>query len=166
MYNILFVCTANICRTPIAKFYLRHLLTDDGLASHYSVNSAGTWAMAGQTAEPNSILVCKEHDLSCTNHKATPITTTEMNQADLILCMGKEHHQDLSSIFPHFKNKIYVLTDYGLDGVIPKMRSIKDPYGRNLAFYRNVYRDICDEIDRIYPILRTHGEQKIRLAAN
>jgi protein-tyrosine-phosphatase len=151
-YKVLFICTANICRTPMAKYYLQEKLRSQGLNDLVEVMSAGTWAQEGHPAAENSVLVCREHGIDVSAHVATNLTTGIINEADLILCMSKRHKKDLISVFPHSSEKIFLLTEYPDRSTKPS-RSIPDPFGRNLAYYREVFALIRTEIDRFFPVL-------------
>ena len=153
MFKILFICTANICRTPIAKYYLRDKVKKTGLSGKIEVDSAGTWARGGQSAAENSIAVCKENKLDASEHTSTGITAAIMNDSDLILCMSIQHKLDLVSIFPQHADKIFLLKEYSNE--TPEKRlSIPDPYGRKIEVYREVFREIASEIDRFFPEIK------------
>lgn len=160
MYHVLFVCTANICRTPIAKYYLRSLIQQENLSHFIQVDSAGTWAKTGFPAAENSLTVCKLHGLDASTHVSQQIDATMMKSADIILCMSETHKRDLLAIFPQHKDKIFLLKEYARTDNHGNP-TIPDPYGRKLYFYRMVYETIAGEIDRIFPVIRTNALAKI-----
>lgn len=157
-FKVLFVCTANICRTPIAKYYLLDKLRSNGLDGLIEVLSAGTWAQEGHPAAENSVVVCRENGIDASGHVATNLTTGIVNEADLILCMSERHKKDLLSVFPHSAEKIYMLTEYP-DRALKSSRSIPDPFGRKIAFYRDVFAQIRAEIDRFFPALIAEAQK-------
>jgi protein-tyrosine-phosphatase len=162
-FKVLFVCTANICRTPIAKYYLLDKLRSNGLDGLIEVLSAGTWAQEGHPAAENSVLVCRENGIDASGHVATNLTTGIVNEADIILCMSERHKKDLSSVFPHSVDKIFLLTEYPHRS-LNSSRSIPDPFGRKLTFYRDVFEQIRAEIDRFFPALIAEAKKNANVA--
>lgn len=159
MYKVLFVCTANICRTPMAEYYLNHLVKEEGLEELISVESAGTWAVEGMPAAESSQLVCAEEGLDLSNHRSQPIDLYLMKQADLVLCMSIDHKYDLSQIFPHLKDKIFTLKEYS-NKTTQQSISIADPYGRSIENYQETYKLITGEIDRVFAVIKKNAREK------
>lgn len=159
MYKVLFVCTANICRTPMAEYYLNRLVKKEGLEELIIVESAGTWAMEGMPAAENSLLVCAEEGLDLSNHRSQPIDLYMMKQSDLVLCMSIDHKYDLSQIFPHLKDKIFTLKEYNNKNT-PQSISIADPYSRSIENYQETYKLITGEIDRIFEVIKKNAKEK------
>lgn len=159
MYNVLFICTANICRTPIAHYYLKHLLKKDGLESEINVQSAGTWAIHGIPAAHFSRLVCNDHGIDLDEHQSQPIDLPLMKSADIVLCLAIQHKYDLCQIFPHFRSKIFTLKEY-LQEDPGDDYSIDDPYGKNIELYRETFDNISREVERIFPALVENSRQK------
>src|SRR5262249_21992240 len=84
--NVIFVCTANVCRSPLAEGYLKHLLkqkTADGV----NVSSAGIVALTGAPAFECAIEVARQFQFDITAHRAQQLSVTLADQADRILCM-------------------------------------------------------------------------------
>lgn len=159
MYRILFVCTANICRTPMAEYYLNSLIAKEDLQEMIAVESAGTWAVEGAPAAENSQRVCAERDLNLSRHRSRPIDLHLMKQTDLVLCMALEHKYDLIQIFPHLRDRIFTLKEYGNKNPQNSI-SIVDPYGGSIEQYRETCELIFREIQRIYPALKANAREK------
>jgi len=159
MYKVLFVCTANICRTPIAEYYLNHLVKKEELEELIMVESAGTWAMEGMPAAEFSQQVCANEGLDLSNHRSQPIDLYLMKEADLVLCMSSEHKNDLSQIFPHLEDKIFTLKEYSNQNTQNSI-SIADPYGRSIDKYQETYKLITGEIDRIFAVIKKNAREK------
>lgn len=151
IYTVVFVCTANICRTPMAEYYFNKLIAEDGLDHRIYAESAGTWAVEGMPAAENTRLVCAENGLDVSAHRSRPISPTMVKEADLILCMTEEHKNDLCHIFPQYSAKIFTLREYANHR---EGGSILDPYGREIVHYRQTFQQIAAEIDRIVPAVR------------
>lgn len=165
MYRILFVCTANICRTPLAKYYLKLRVEHDNLHNFIDVLSAGTWAKKGAPAAEFSQVVCKENGMDASAHVSREIDIQLMKTADVILCMSSEQKRDLAAIFPQFRHKIFLLREYPVQGS-DEFATIPDPYGRKLEKYRETFEAIKQEIDRIFPIIQEKALEKKQTPVN
>ena len=159
MYKILFVCTANICRTPMAEYYLNSLVAKEDLEEMILVESAGTWAIDGAPAAEYSQKVCAEIGLDLSSHRSRPIDLYLVKQADLVLCMSVEHKNDLIQVFPHLQDKIFTLKEYNNKSPQNSI-SIADPYGRSLERYRETCEIISREIRRIFPEIKKNTREK------
>lgn len=162
MYKVLFVCTANICRTPMAESYFNRLVAQERLEDCMDAESAGTWAMEGMPAAELSRQVCAENGLDISNHRSRPVELHLMKSADLVLCMAQEHKNDLLRVFPHFREKIFTLREFQTNSFM-EFTSIMDPYGKSLEDYRETFAIIAREIRRIFPLLRQQAQMKRKI---
>jgi len=159
-FSVLFVCTANICRTPMAEIYLRKLVVDENLQEQIEVKSAGTWAIQGVPPAENSIQVCSENGLEALELRSKPVNPTMMNQCNLVLCMTTEHKNDLLAIFPHHNVKLFTLKEFCRPEP-PEQLSIKDPHGRSMDIHRNTFWEIKAEIDRMWPQIKQRSTEAV-----
>jgi protein-tyrosine-phosphatase len=143
MGMILFVCTGNLCRSPIAEGLLRQRLAQQGLDSRYDVASAGTWGVEGRPASENAVAVMAERGIDISGHRARTVTGSDVAEADLILVMSSEHQQMLENTWPQYKWKIYRLSE-----MIGKRRDVADPYGGPIQEYRASADIIAEYIDQ------------------
>lgn len=96
MFNIVTVCTGNICRSPMAQALLQAELAHAGLGDRVSVRSAGTSDEEhGNPVDPRAGTVLDRHDLELPGHRAHRITDDELEHADLILVMTEDHRAQL-----------------------------------------------------------------------
>lgn len=131
--NILFVCTGNTCRSPMAEYYLSSLHIPD-----IKVTSAGIYAM-GEKISPQSVEVMSEIGISACDHIPRPLTDELINGADLIYCMTASHKALLVSLGVN-EGKILLLKDSG----------ISDPFGGDTEIYRKCRNEITDSIDKLF----------------
>ena len=141
MANILIICTANICRSPVAAALLRDRLRQRGL-TNWTVGSAGTWAMVARGASRYSIEVAKRGGLNISDHRANMVEESHMNHGDLILTMEVGHAEALRAEFPRQAHKVYMLAE-----MVGRTYNIADPYGGPLEEYERMYDGLAEVID-------------------
>ena len=136
--NLLLVCTGNTCRSPLAEAILRRELEARGVTD-VTVTSAGTGAWDGVPASEGSYLVGLEHELDLSNHRARLLTRELVEQADLILTMGRSHVARAEVLGGAGRTQL--LGEFaGRDGPSAEVR---DPFGGELEQYREAYRDLA-----------------------
>ncbi len=128
--NIIFVCTGNTCRSPMAEYYLKSKNLDN-------LNISSRGFTGGESANPNSIAVMREIGIDISGHISQPITTDDINTADAIICMTESHRQLLISSGASDTN-IFVLGN-----------GIPDPFGCDINTYRDCRNNITDNIDKL-----------------
>jgi len=133
--HVLFVCTGNICRSPLASSLLERALKDRGL--DVTVGSAGTGAWDGAPASEGAYLVGLERGLDLSGHRARLLTRELVEQADLILTMARHHRARVDELGG--EGKVFVLGEYAGKGG----DEVSDPFGGDLG----VYRDTCQELE-------------------
>lgn len=140
---ILFVCTGNLCRSPMAAGLLRQRLAQDGLDKRYTVQSAGVWAADGQPASANSVTVMTERGVDISDHRAQLLNANLVAEADLILVASREHQQMIANTWPQYRWKVHRLSE-----MAGKNRDLEDPYGGTLAEYRACADTIAGYLQR------------------
>ena len=143
MSAILFVCTGNLCRSPMAAALLRQRLAAEGLEDSYRIISAGVWAVNGKPASENAIAVMAERGLDISDHVAHTLTTEDVAEADLILVIAQEHAQLIGHTWPQYRWKVHRLSE-----MAGKRQDIADPYGCSIEEYRACADMIARYIDQ------------------
>lgn len=146
MSLILFVCTGNLCRSPMAAGLLRQRLADEGLDDRYEVSSAGVWARDDQPASKHAVAVMAERGIDIGQHRAHTITAQDVSLASLILVMSREHEEMIRNTWPQYEWKVHRLSE-----MMGKRKNISDPYGGTIEEYRQCADIISDYIDRGFP---------------
>ena len=134
MKTILFVCTGNTCRSPMAAAIMKLLLEKDGI-TEIKAESAGIAAFDGEPASQNAQKAAEELGASLADHRAKQVERGLLAESDLVFAMTAAHAAALKAQFPEFKEKISVL-----GGGIP------DPFGGSLDDYRRCRDSLVSEL--------------------
>ena len=151
MPGILFVCTANICRSPMAAGIFKKLIQDRAEGEEWRVESAGTWGLDGEEASLGSQTVMSEMGVDLSGHIARRVTSEMLAPFDLILTMESGHKEALQIEFSEIADKVFMLSE--MSGEI---LNIEDPIGRT-------YQDYLETVDQIDKLIESGFPRILRL---
>lgn len=123
MASVLFVCTANQFRSPIAAACFRRKYESLDWQSEWRVSSAGTWTLPGSPALPAAIQCAHRLGLSILEHRAVPVDARLVSEQDLILVMESGQKEALQSEFSLFRHRVFLLAEV----VDDQKQDIPDP---------------------------------------
>jgi protein-tyrosine-phosphatase len=135
--SVLFVCTANQCRSPMAEAILKSLVAQRGEAGRWQIHSAGTWAEPGRPATQLSQQVMRRRNIDLSAHRSRSIDADLLRAASVVLVMTRHHQEAIQAEFPEAQHKVCLLSQ-----IIDRSFDIKDPYGGSLEEYEMCATDL------------------------
>jgi protein-tyrosine-phosphatase len=150
--TIVTVCTANICRSPMAEALLRHALSaqPEPLKSMRIV-SAGVAARAGDRVSENSVVALKKVGLDIKAHTSQPLTKQLLNEAVAIFCMTESHRAMIQLTYEPVPRHVYLFREF-----MPRSaaKEIGDPYGGPLNEYEACRDEMVEAIPSLVEFLK------------
>jgi RpiB/LacA/LacB family sugar-phosphate isomerase len=131
MKTVLFVCTGNICRSPMAEGLFRHATKG---RTDCRVLSAGVGALEGQTPSPHAVRALKELGIDISEQRSRMLTPDLVEQADYIFGMTHSHVDSVNLLFPQAAEKTFLLREF--DETLDEFeKDISDPIGGSYETY-------------------------------
>jgi len=155
LYNILFVCIGNICRSPFAQGLFTKLVRQKGHIN-FRAESAGLLALPGNSVTFLAQKVAAEYGVDLSGHRAKRLSQELVARFELILVMEKSHKDELLAEFPEAGDKTFLIRRFARFG--PRERGIADPYGLQYDAYRFCYLDIEDAVTGLVDYLNKRYE--------
>ena len=150
MNTILFVCTGNVCRSPMAEGILRHATQSRG---DYRVLSAGLGAIEGQPPSPYAVQAVRELGIDISSQRSRALTPDMVQQADYIFGMTHSHIDTVNLLYPQAAEKTFLLREF--DETLDFFeKDISDPIGGSYEVYLNCRDQIEQGIVSLLRFLR------------
>ncbi len=145
MPNVLFVCTANRCRSPMAERLFIRLLkqSNEEEAKKWTVSSTGTWAQNGIPPDENVIKTMADFDIDIWDHRSRAIDKALISEQDLLLVMEQNHLEALKFEFPHKAASVFLLSQ-----MVGQSFDIEDPFSRSLKAYQRAAHQINEILEQ------------------
>ncbi len=151
---IIVVCTANICRSPMAAALLQHALAaqPEPLRS-FKIISAGVAARAGDPVSENSVLALKKVGLDISKHTSRPLTQKMMDEASLVLGMTESHRAMIQLQAEPPPKNLFLFREF-----LPQRgdKQIGDPFGGPLKLYESTRDEMVEAIPSLVEFIKTH----------
>lgn len=158
-FTVSFVCTGNICRSPMAEVILRDLLERAGLDDAVRVISSGTgdWHLGGP-ADPRAVEVLREHGHDGSRHRAAQFARTDFDEVDLVLALDRSHERHLRSLAPtpEAAAKIHLLRSFDPAARNAGDLEVDDPYFGDAEDFVVTYEELLPACAGVVEHLREH----------
>ena len=145
MKSVLFVCTGNICRSPIAEGLFRRLI---GNRKDIEVASAGVHAVRGQPPSLYAVQVCEAEGVNISDQRSQPLTADLVDRATHIFAMTGTHLETIHMLFPHGAEKTFLLREFEEPGATC-WRDVPDPIGMGREVYETCARTIKNALPSV-----------------
>lgn len=149
MKTVLFVCTGNTCRSPMAVGLVRNAIN---ARKHKDIKilSAGVIASNGLPASPNAIKVMAEKNIDISEHQTRQLTRDLINKSDLIFVMTQWHKLEVIGLLESPGKEVYLIKEFASrnQGINHDLE-IPDPIGKSIEFYRHSRDEIEKCVDGI-----------------
>lgn len=144
--TVAFVCTGNVCRSPMAAGLFFDRLVRESAQGAVRVRSAGTWALEDQPASAYALQVMAERGLDISAHRGHNLTQAMVDETDLILVMTLRHQEAIVQDFQGAEGKVHLLS-----GMAGPTYDIQDPYGGSIVEYRRTANELAELVEKGYP---------------
>jgi RpiB/LacA/LacB family sugar-phosphate isomerase len=165
--HILFICTGNICRSPMAEGLFRDMTAEDG---GFTASSAGLAAARGQRPSEESVTVLRELGIDISSQRSTPLDMNLAAGADYIFVMTRSHLDAINLLYPGALEKTFLLREF--DDAPDGLRDVPDPIGQGIAAYTRCRDTIRRAMPSVISFLKsqrtsppmTHATNTLRIA--
>ncbi len=163
-FTVSFVCTGNICRSPMGEVVLRNLLEREGLGERVRVVSAGTgdWHVGGP-ADPRTVSTLRQYGLDGASHVAQQFLAASFREVDLVLALDRSHERFLRSLAPTSEDaaKVHLLRSFDEQAVAAGELEVDDPYFGEDADFVTTYEEVLPACEGVV----AHIKERLSVAS-
>ncbi len=124
--GVIFVCTGNICRSPMAEAIFRHLVQEAGLTERFRIDSAGTGGWhTGERPHRGTMAILERNGVAVGDQRARQLVSADLSSFDYVIAMDREHMADMAQLNREAGPHARLLLDYADK---PPTREVPDPY--------------------------------------
>ena len=152
--NILFICTGNTCRSPMAEGYMKHLCAQAGMAD-FEISSAGTCSYDGGAVSEHSVRAVASAGVDISAHKSSSVTHERVMAADIIVAMSLGHKMQLARYFPESVPKTSLILE-----CIGEAGDLADPFGGSQEIYDACFAQMKPALENLLLDLRSEIDNK------
>lgn len=156
--SVLFICTANVTRSPAAEVMFKSIAEKSG--EEWQADSAGIKAYNGSPANTVMAMILHQRGLKLHNHKSKRITTNLLQRFQWFVVMEKSHRDTLLEIAPHLSERVFIMRELAgtQDLDVPDM---PDPTGKDPEDYRELMTILDVEIQKVWIALNDRASHLI-----
>lgn len=146
--RLVFVCTGNTCRSPMAEYLLKHRMEEKYpyLLDKYEIISRGILYLEGNPISEEVKNLLQEEGINVRDHRSRRLNREILLSSDLIIVMEKKHRDYILNIEPTLEPRIFLLSKFSPEG---EERDIPDPISKPLERYRDVYVTIKEAVEEL-----------------
>lgn len=146
MIKILFICTGNTCRSPMAEGILKDKIAKCGKNDVIRVVSAGLSARPGDRPSPNAVAALSKEGVDISAHRARRLDLAMLKDSDLALTMTARQRDMILQAVPDMRERVFTFSEY-----LGEAADIVDPFGADLPIYEDCAVMLRSYIDMAWP---------------
>lgn len=145
MYRVLFVCSGNTCRSPLAKaLFDKAVNGDDKANGKMGAGSCGTSTHFQEKVQPNAVEAGKKLGVDISDHLSNCFDPAYLGEFDLVIGMSKGHRDTIIKHFPEYASKVKTIYEFTTGD--PASKDVQDPYGCDQDTYDKIAKELDDQV--------------------